>query len=185
MRRQSTKKCANCPEFVARPCYTYCSIRCRVSHLRRPVEERLWAKVIKTDTCWLWQGARSDFGHGYIAIGGRGDGRIGVHHLSYTLHFGAVPDGLWVLHRCDIPNCVRPDHLFVGTRQDNIDDMVAKGRGARGAANGAAKLTESDVRLIRDLLEGGEGPTAIGRRFGVTDKVVRQIHRGQTWRHVV
>lgn len=184
MRRQCTKPCANCGAFVQRVRDTYCSYRCRGLHLRRPIEDRLWEKVDKTANCWLWQGSRSNFGHGYIALGGRGDGRIGVHHLSYALHIGPVPDGLWVLHRCDVPHCVNPDHLFVGTQQDNVNDMLSKGRHARGSDKSGAKLNDDAVRAIRVLLADGVMKTEIGRRFNVTDTIIRRIERGQAWGHV-
>ena len=85
-----------------------------------------WKKVRKTTSgCWGWVGASSGAGYGHTRIGGR---NISAHRTSWELHFGAVPDGMCVLHRCDNRRCVRPDHLFLGTLSDNSRDCVEKGR---------------------------------------------------------
>ena len=85
---------------------------------------RFWAKVRKSDGCWLWQ-ASTSVGYGQINIGGRPQR---AHRVAWELTFGGIPDGLWVLHRCDTRLCVRPGHLFLGTVTDNNRDMFAKGR---------------------------------------------------------
>src|SRR5262245_20642397 len=93
---------------------------------------RFWAKVHKTDTCWLWTGS-THRGYGQLSSpSGRGHAPLRAPRVSWEIHYGPIPEGLWVLHRCDVRGCVRPDHLWLGTRQDNIADMVAKGRSARG-----------------------------------------------------
>ena len=102
----------------------------------RPLSERFWSKVNKNGTipphcpnigeCWLWTG--------HIIVGGYGRLSVGhgiqefAHRLSYMLHYGNIPNGCFVCHRCDNPPCVRPDHLFIGTHTDNMRDMIAKGR---------------------------------------------------------
>lgn len=88
---------------------------------------RLWAKVVKTDGCWLWTGARDKRGYGSISLSGRGSGRVKAHRLSWFLAFGDPLDN-HVLHKCDTPACVRPDHLFLGSDLENMRDMAAKGR---------------------------------------------------------
>lgn len=103
---------------------------------RSPLPDRFWAKVNKDGPihptlgteCWIWTGCKTRFGHGQIGRGGRGTGLIPSHRVSWEMHNAPVPDGLWVLHHCDNPPCVRPDHLFLGTHQDNMHDMVRKGR---------------------------------------------------------
>lgn len=92
-----------------------------------PIEERFWAKVNKTETCWLWTGAKQRLGYGHISIGN--DRFTSAHRLAYELANGPIPDGLFACHRCDNPACVRPDHLFLGTQQDNLRDAWRKGRG--------------------------------------------------------
>lgn len=86
---------------------------------------RFWKRAQKTDTCWLWTGAVAGFGYGVCGSRGR---RARAHRVAYTLEVGPIPPGMQVLHRCDTPRCVRPDHLFLGTQLDNMRDMHAKGR---------------------------------------------------------
>ena len=91
-----------------------------------PMEIRFWRFVEKTEGCWLWTGAKTGGGYGYIRRSGKE--KMSAHRASWEMHNGPVPEGLWVLHRCDTPACVRPDHLFVGTRADNMRDAHEKGR---------------------------------------------------------
>ena len=95
------------------------------------VEQRLWAGTVKTEDCWLWQGARSKRGYGCMTDKPRN--KIWrVHRLSWELANGPIPEDICVLHRCDVPNCVRPEHLFLGTQLENIKDRDKKGRQAKG-----------------------------------------------------
>jgi hypothetical protein len=87
--------------------------------------DRFWARVEVTDTCWYWTGHTNWGGYGEVQIKGQ---RYKVHRLAYELTYGPIPDGLFVCHACDTPPCVRPDHLFLGTRDDNAADRVAKHR---------------------------------------------------------
>lgn len=94
-------------------------------------EERFWAKVEKTDGCWIWSGATNKsgpFGYGQFRIPGN---RVPAHRVAWEMIHGPVPEGLWVLHDCDMPKCVNPSHLFLGTAKDNAADMIAKGRNRR------------------------------------------------------
>lgn len=88
-------------------------------------ERRFWSHVQKSDGCWLWTGARDDKGYG---IGSGSSEHEWAHRYSFALAFGPIPGELSVLHRCDNPPCVRPDHLFLGTQKDNVIDMTRKGR---------------------------------------------------------
>lgn len=92
--------------------------------------ERFWAKVDKSNGCWLWRAARNRGGYGIFENGRR---TLYAHRYALELNGTPVPDGLFALHRCDNPPCVRPDHLFVGSLADNVADMVQKGRQARVA----------------------------------------------------
>lgn len=146
---------------------------------------RFWRKVLKTESCWLWRGAMTASGYGSIAWGRRGDlSSVGAHRFSYEMHVGPVPDGLWVLHRCDVRACVRPDHLFLGTCQDNHDDCHAKDRHNRGERNGRAKLTVDEISEIKGRLGAGYMPATIAVAYGVTADWVREIRRGRRWGHV-
>lgn len=142
-------------------------------------ENRFWAKVDKTDSCWLWTGAKRSNGYGSF-VWHEGDQRVNSrsHRYSWKLHYGEIPEGMYVCHHCDTPACVRPDHLFLGTNQDNMDDMMAKGR------RGTARLSPDLVRQIRNEARNGAIHRAIARRFRVARSTVSQICRGETWRHV-
>lgn len=99
--------------------------------VKKTREQRLaffWAHVRKEQDCWIWTGARHPFGHGLFMWEGKNQY---VHRISWQLHKGPIPDGLYVCHTCDNPPCVNPDHLWIGTCGDNLRDMAAKGRHAK------------------------------------------------------
>ena len=87
------------------------------------------------DECWEWQGYRNKKNYGVTRIGGRNSKAFLAHRLSWTIHFGEIPHGMHVCHKCDNPPCVNPNHLFIGTNQDNIMDRVAKGRSSKWLLN--------------------------------------------------
>lgn len=89
------------------------------------LEDRFWRQVVRSATCWEWTGVRTAKGYGRVSIAGR---YIYVHRVSWEWHRGPIPPGLLVLHHCDNPPCVRPDHLWLGTMLDNVRDMDSKGR---------------------------------------------------------
>lgn len=109
----------------------FCSVSCsQVTHLakRFPPEKRkriFWEHVNKTESCWLWTGPRTGTGYGVFSIAGQ---RRMTHRWSYEWAHGQIPDGHGVLHKCDVPLCVNPAHLFTGTQADNMRDMLQKGR---------------------------------------------------------
>lgn len=92
---------------------------------KKNVSIRFWSKVQKTSGCWEWMARRDKDGYGQFRLKGK---MRGAHKASWELTHGSIPDGLWVLHKCDNPSCVRPDHLFLGTAKDNTQDMVSKDR---------------------------------------------------------
>jgi hypothetical protein len=163
----------------------------------RPLSERLWAKVDKNGPipahrpelgpCWVWTGAVKDNGYGVI---GEGQRTLRVSRVSYELATGSLPPPpLEVCHHCDNRLCVRPSHLFAGTRRDNVLDAKAKGRLSApplhvGADCHLAKITEREVRQIRDLAVNGHTHRTIGARFGIARGTVTSIVRRRTWRHV-
>jgi len=153
-----------------------------------PISQRLEAKVIKTDDCWLWQGAKNPNGYGQIWDMDAGRLRL-VHRVSYEQEHGPVADEACVLHRCDVPACVRPSHLFLGTKKDNTQDMIAKGRSRMGVSlpgesNLAARLNAVQVGEIRTLHSGGLAIRACARRYGVSQRTIQRIVRGTHWQEI-
>lgn len=153
---------------------------------RLNVEERFWPKVMKPmgwDACWPWQGAKAAKGYGNFKL--RSWTSAKAPRVAYALYNNRSPGPLLVCHSCDNPPCVNPSHLFLGTVQDNSDDMVRKGRSAhrdqRGALNGAAKLNEAQVATIRDLIRAGLNNKQIAGRYGVTHQLISKIRRGVAW----
>jgi hypothetical protein len=132
--------------------------------------------------CWLWP---NDTHQSYMLMWIDGEA-VGVHRASYMLHKGPIPEDKFVLHSCDIPDCVNPTHLFLGTQADNIKDKVAKGRHAYGVRIGTAKLNDEDVVRIRQLLASGKMKQCeIASAYGVDNKIITWIKQGKIWRHVV
>lgn len=132
--------------------------------------------------CWLWDGGTNGRGYGIFCLHGRSGG---AHRASYQLYKGAIPAGLLVLHKCDVPPCVNPDHLFLGAHADNTADMWKKGRARRGRPgnvsgenNGRAKLTTADVLAIRS---SSETNMALARRFGVDNSQISRVRLHHRW----
>jgi hypothetical protein len=153
----------------------------------RPIAERFWEKVAKSDGCWLWTAFRTEKGYGKLA-GSRSPVR--AHRVSYELAFGHIPEGLCVLHRCDNPPCVRPDHLFLGTEADNSADMKAKRRGRgpamQGTAHPRAKLTDEQVVAIRAAYQPRIVSAAVlAAKFGVSRATIDGIVSGRYWKHLL
>lgn len=142
--------------------------------------ERFWRnKRVSSDGCWEWQGRLEKNGYGRLRRH-RLQRHVSVHRLSWELTFGAIPDGLCVLHRCDNRRCYNPEHLFLGTHKDNVQDMLQKGRSnnARGERHGRAKLSDAQVEQMRDqYASGGYTQLDLARAYSVhTQTVFRIIH---------
>lgn len=142
--------------------------------------ERFEAKVSRLPCepgCWLWTGALTTFGYGYLWSGTAHDK---AHRVSYELHRGRIPDGLSVLHRCDVRMCVRPDHLFLGTQCDNVHDARRKGRlrGVRGERNVRAKISDRAAQEIRDRYRTGNA-SILAREYGINRCHVLRIAKGE------
>lgn len=147
-------------------------------------QDRFWAKVDKTHGCWNWTASTREGGYGRFGIGAHGG--ILAHRYSYILHNGEIPDGLCVLHHCDNPSCVRPDHLFLGTKADNARDKVSKGRQShpRGELNPKSKLSEAAVRVIKKLL-GRIPQLELAQSFNVSQQTINNIAKGRRWSHLI
>ena len=149
------------------------------------IHDRFWSKVEKTEGCWLWRGSFHRGGYGSIARGGRNGGKTLAHIVSWFIHFGVVPHGLCVLHRCDNPACVRPDHLFLGTRLDNSRDMVNKKRSPYGERSGTHILSETQVHQIRtEYIPRKVTQKFLALKYGVNRETINAIIRRKTWKHI-
>lgn len=147
----------------------------------RPLEERFWEKVQKTPGCWPWRGCVDRYGT--ISVGTRAEGNRDAHRVSWEIHYGPIPKGMCVLHSCDNRPCVRPDHLFLGTKKDNSEDAKKKGRirwntNGKGEKNPAAKLTQSDAINIAMF----DIPRAsLAMLYGVGRSTIYRIKRKESW----
>jgi hypothetical protein len=173
---------------------------------------RFWAKVNQGDGCWEWQGKRIG-GYGILLTGPAGaQRRERAHRVSWEINRGPIPSGAFVLHSCDNPPCVNPDHLHLGTNADNMAEMRERGRSfhgpalqarmreraargerhgwkthpdaiPRGEGCGASKLTRAIVReLRRRYAEGGVSQRQLAAEFGITQGTLWSLLRGLTWR---
>lgn len=152
---------------------------------RGTVDERFWAKVAKADDgCWLWLGGLNVTGYGVFDVS-RQDRGHRAHRRSWELTNGPIPNGLHVLHKCDVRNCVNPSHLYLGTHQDNMRDRTERQRasslsGAAGERHGFAKLTDADVAEIRRLKSDEDlCHSCIARRYSVSPSHISMIVRGK------
>jgi hypothetical protein len=141
------------------------------------------SKIQITPGCWYWLGARHPRGYGRF----RGPCGDTAHRYSYYSYVGAIPEGAQICHRCDNPSCVNPDHLFVGSNQDNVDDKVAKGRHPKGQKSATSKLSEVEVIEVRRLYVKGStdyGTRALARKFGISHRQIWGIVTHKGWTHL-
>ena len=143
-------------------------------YIRRNINLCFFDKVIKTDSCWLWIGARNQLKYGVFR-------NTGAHRFSFELANGKIPNGLHVCHSCDVPNCVNPAHLFLGNPKINSEDKVQKNRQARGEMFGERnKLNRNKVLAIRKLK--GRRQAEIANLFGITQSSVSRIMNNKHWK---
>lgn len=156
------------------------SLCCNPNHLQeRDFENRFWNNVVETNKgCWEWQGSISSNGYGVITVDGVARP---THVLSYELTNGEIPNGLFVLHKCNVRLCINPDHLYIGTHNDNMDDM-SNSNVLKGERNANSVLSENDVREIRKLISSRMVTYAnIAQQYGVKRQTIKDIALGRTW----
>ena len=161
------------------------------------VLKRFWNKVQKTDACWLWTASIGSHGYGQLNIEGKPET---AHRLSWLIHNGNIPSGLFICHTCDNRRCVNPDHLFLGTQSDNMRDALSKGKSCLaqpnvmvahpekrhwGSKNPRSKLTEEQVKEMRSMYTPGQITMAqIAEKYGVTRHAVGNIVKRRLWKQV-
>lgn len=153
--------------------------------LNRKDTARFWKKVDKSGNCWLWKA--------YIKTNGYGQFQIEkkpylAHRISWIIHNGDIPNGLQVLHKCDVRNCVNPNHLWLGTQGDNVRDMEKKNRGVHptGEEHGRSKLKEFEVRQIKTALKTPYHGIVndLAFKYGVDASHISKIKSKVSWKHI-
>lgn len=147
--------------------------------MRKTLKERFEEKFYITPGCWIWAACVTEAGYGQIGLKNK---VLYAHRVSWELYYREIPDGLNVLHKCDVPGCVNPSHLFLGTHQDNTADMVSKGRGVNGELVGTSKLTENDIMEIR---ASEESQYKLAEKYGVDQTNISCIKLRKSWAHVI
>lgn len=191
--------CAFCDkEFIAKRSGVinnssiFCNRKCFIDFKIATRYYGFYDHIEVTKSCWIWGGSVDKNGYGKFC-----NGRS--HRFSYFLHFGEFPKDMWVLHTCDNPQCVNPNHLFIGTNQDNVDDRERKNRGAKGLKNGSytkpetrrigslnglSKFTEEQIVEIRNM-SPDKSQSQIAKIFNTTQVNIGRIINRKTWKHVV
>lgn len=150
--------------------------------------DRFWSRVDRRgpDDCWEWTEKSpkpGEYGRFLIYADGKSTAYL-AHRFAYTMAYGYVPDDLLVCHSCDNRRCCNPRHLWVGTDQDNAQDMWSKGRGQRGENHSYAKLTANQVLEMRSILQAGATQSKVADMYGVNRATVGDIYRRSTWKHI-
>jgi len=148
-----------------------------------PASIRFSSKYVKTESCWIWTGAKKPTGYGNFWMNEK---YLGAHCAAYLLFKGEIPDGMYVCHKCDNPECVNPDHLFVALPIDNTTDMKNKGR-ARGIIQGSEyhpgrKISHEIAIKIRIRRNSGELLRVIAKDYGVSEATICYVSQGKIWK---
>jgi len=150
-------------------------------------KKRFFNKVRKTKKCWIWNGAKTSKGYGRFKI----KGKLKLsHRISYLIRYGMFDENMFICHKCDNPRCVKPSHLFLGTRSDNMIDCYEKGRLYIGKGNflkghkDSAILTDRKVIKIKKMIQSGEKLISISKKFKIKYQTIRDLSSGRTYYNV-
>jgi hypothetical protein len=145
---------------------------------RIPISKKIETNSIRIPEsgCWIWMSTIHESGYGRVCLGKK---PFLAHRASYEEKYGKIPNGLMALHSCDVKSCVNPDHIFVGTQQDNMNDKVRKNRQAKGISHGNAKLTEDQAREIKF---SSETSIKLAAKFNYSASMIREIKNGNLWK---
>jgi hypothetical protein len=172
---------------ISRRCGLYCSRDCFMNRELENWVSRFWKYVQKEDGCWRWIGPHGKYGYGTLSgipWSNNHKGKELSHRISWVINRGPIPHNMYVLHTCDQPSCVNPDHLFLGTQIDNNNDKVSKVRQAMGEKLPQSKLNAEDIRHIRSLRTYGLSLYELADIFRVDFSNIGRIVRRESWKHI-
>lgn len=157
-------------------------------HIKRLYED----KVVKLDGCWEWKASKDKNGYGLMTTP-HGITYRTAHQVSWFLMNGYIPTGKMILHHCDNPVCSNPDHLYLGSAQDNMNDKIDRKRqnysgllkgSPKGESHPRSKLSENDVREIKNMIKNGKSQKCIAENYNVTISTIHSIKNGKRWNHI-
>jgi hypothetical protein len=148
---------------------------------RIPLSEKIERSSVKIPEsgCWIWMKSLNHGGYGKTCLGK--ELTISAHRASYEAKYGKIPNGLMALHSCDVRSCVNPDHIFLGTQRENMEDKVLKNRQAHGEKHGMSKLKEDEAKEIK---YSKEDTNILASKFNCSKVTIRQIRQGLFWKHI-
>lgn len=155
-------------------------------YTREKAIKAFWNKVDigEINDCWNWKASCNKQGYGHVSFGGK---HMQSHRVAWELTNGSIESGMFLCHKCDNPKCVNPNHMFIGTPKDNMQDMITKGRkinaAPKGEKHGMHKLTlnqVNDIRLIYASKKANQ--VQLAKQYGVSQRMISLIVRGENWR---
>lgn len=176
----------NQPSFCGRECYDkyhFIWSQATEEQILERLKMHFEKNVIRQDGCWDWKGYIARNGYAEIARS-KNFSIKHAHRISWMIHKGKIPEGLFICHKCDNPKCTNPDHLFIGTHQDNNKDRDEKGRTIKGEKVASSILNDEQVREIKNLLSLDHSTSEIAKKFAISTTTAKRINNGTLWKHI-